>query len=185
MAEYENCIFDIEAAIDLMIKILEVYGDSTLAISHVKGDWEAQDHKLIPYKEHVLKLIPYFYEITFNHIPIEENQLADALATLSSMFKIKFKNEVPTFHLDDLDEPAHCLAVEDEADGYPWFYDIMKFLESQEYPKDESITDKKYLRKLSSQFFLCGGGLYKSNYDTVLLRCMTMQEANQIIMEIH
>lgn len=37
-----------EAAIDLRIKILKVYEDSTLVISQVKGDWEARDHKLIP-----------------------------------------------------------------------------------------------------------------------------------------
>ncbi|XP_050909794.1 uncharacterized protein LOC127123634 [Lathyrus oleraceus] len=73
MEEYEACIFDIEVAIDLRIKILEVYKDSTLIISQVKGYWEARDHKLIPYKEHVLKLIPYFDEITFHHIPREDN----------------------------------------------------------------------------------------------------------------
>ncbi|XP_050889458.1 uncharacterized protein LOC127094707 [Lathyrus oleraceus] len=69
MEEYEACIFGIEAVIDLKIKILEVYGDSTLVISQVKGDWVTRDQKLIPYKELVLKLIPYFDEITFNLIP--------------------------------------------------------------------------------------------------------------------
>ncbi|XP_050897088.1 uncharacterized protein LOC127103892 [Lathyrus oleraceus] len=172
MAEYEACIFGIEAAIDLMIKILEVYNDSALLISQVKGDWEARDHKLIPYKEHVLKLIPYFDEVTFNHILIEENQLVDALTTFSSMFKVKWKNEALTFDLNYFDEPAHYLAAEDEVDGYPWFYDIMKFLEIPEYPKDASITDKKYLQKLSSKFFSSGGVLYKRNYDSVFLRCM-------------
>ncbi|XP_050918870.1 uncharacterized protein LOC127136336 [Lathyrus oleraceus] len=150
---YEACIFGIEVAIDLGIKILEVYGDSTLVISQVKGDWEAQDHKLIPYKERVLTPIPYFDEITFNHIPIEENQLVDSLATLSSMFKVKWKNEAPTFHLDYLDESANCLASEDEADDHPLFYDITRFLENQEYHVDASIIDKKYLQKLSSKFF--------------------------------
>ncbi|XP_050902813.1 uncharacterized protein LOC127115277 [Lathyrus oleraceus] len=38
MTEYEACIYDTEASIDLRIKILEVYGDSTLVISQVKGD---------------------------------------------------------------------------------------------------------------------------------------------------
>ncbi|XP_050918865.1 uncharacterized protein LOC127136331 [Lathyrus oleraceus] len=52
MVEYEACIFGIKATIDLRIKILEVYGDSTLVIFQVKGDWEARDHKLIPYKGH-------------------------------------------------------------------------------------------------------------------------------------
>lgn len=58
MAEYRACIFDIEVAINLRIKILEVYGDSALVIIQVKRDWDTKDHKLIPYKEHVLKLNP-------------------------------------------------------------------------------------------------------------------------------
>ncbi|XP_050916782.1 uncharacterized protein LOC127131946 [Lathyrus oleraceus] len=182
IAEYEACIFGIKAAI--RIKILEVYNDSALVISQVKGDWEARDHKIIPYKEHVLKLILYFDKITFNHIPREKNQLGDALATLSSMFKVKCKNEAPTFHLNYLDEPIHCLAAEDEANGHPWFYEIMKFLESQEYPENLSITDKKYLHKLLSKFFLSGGVLYKRNFDSVFLRRVSKQETNQIIMEI-
>lgn len=61
----------------------------------------------------------------------------------------------------------------------------MRFLESQEYPKEASITDKKYLRKLSLKFFLSGGVLYKQNYNSILLRCMNKEEANQIIMEVH
>ncbi|XP_050918375.1 uncharacterized protein LOC127135783 [Lathyrus oleraceus] len=90
-----NCIFGIETIINLRIKILEVYRDSALVINQVKGCWDTRNHKLIPYKENVLKLIPYFDEITFHHIPREENQLADALATLASMFKVKWKNEAP------------------------------------------------------------------------------------------
>ena len=40
IAEYEACIMGLEAAIDLKIKILEVYGDSALVIHQVRGDWE-------------------------------------------------------------------------------------------------------------------------------------------------
>lgn len=35
IAEYEACIFSIEAAIDLRIKIIKVYGDSALFISQL------------------------------------------------------------------------------------------------------------------------------------------------------
>lgn len=45
--------------------------------------------------------------------------------------------------------------------------------------------EKKYLRKLSTKFFLSGWVLYKRNYELVLLRCMDRHEENQIIMEIH
>ena len=38
MAEYEACIFGLRAAIDLGIKSLDVFGDSALVISQIKGE---------------------------------------------------------------------------------------------------------------------------------------------------
>ena len=38
MAEYEACIMGLEEAIDLKIKILDVYGDSALVINQIKGE---------------------------------------------------------------------------------------------------------------------------------------------------
>ncbi|XP_050900819.1 uncharacterized protein LOC127107567 [Lathyrus oleraceus] len=143
MAEYESCIYSLEAAIDLRIKILEVYGDSAPVISQVKGDWETQDSKLVPYKEHIRKLIPYFDEISFHHISREENQLANALATLASMFKVKWKNEAPSIHIDHLDEPTHYIAIEVDPDDKPWFYDIKKFLEKRQYPEGISLPIRR------------------------------------------
>lgn len=109
---------------------------------------------MIPYKERVLKLIPNFDGITFHHTPQEENQLVHALANLASMFKVKWENEALSIHIDYLDESAYCLAAEDESDGHPWFYDIMRYLEIQEYLENAFIIDKKYLWKLSAKFFL-------------------------------
>ncbi|XP_050919867.1 uncharacterized protein LOC127137453 [Lathyrus oleraceus] len=185
MEEYEACIYGLEVAIDIRIKILKVYGDSTLVINQVKGDWETRDSKLIPYKEHIIKLVPYFDEISFHHISREENQLEDALATLASMLKVKWKNEAPFIHIDHLEESAHCLAIEAGPDDKPWFYEIKTFLEKRQYPEGISITDKKALRRLSSKFFLNGDVLYKRSYDSVLLRCMDRHEASTIIKSIH
>lgn len=185
MVEYEACIFGIEASIDLKIKVLEVYGDSALVISQVNGEWETRHPNLIPYREHVMKLIPYFDEITFEHIPREENNLADALATLASMFKVKWENEAPSIVILKLDEPAHCCEIERVTDDKPWFYDIQRYLEKQEYPKGASNVDNKTLRKWSSKFFLSGNSLYKRNYDSVLLRCVSQHEAEKIMKEIH
>ena len=61
----------IKAAIDMWIKFLQVYGDSSLVIIQVKGEWDTKHPNPIPYQEHVLTLIPYFKEITFEHIPRE------------------------------------------------------------------------------------------------------------------
>ena len=71
MEEYEACIFGLKAAIDLGIKSLDVFGDSALVISQIKGEWYTKHPNLIPYKEHVLTLLPHFEKITFEHLPRE------------------------------------------------------------------------------------------------------------------
>ena len=83
MAEYEACILGLEAAIDLRIKILEVYGDSALVIYQIRGEWETRHPNLIPYQKYVKTLLPHFDEITFNHIPRDENQLPNQSGTRS------------------------------------------------------------------------------------------------------
>ena len=112
MDEYEACIMGIRAAIDLKIKFLNVYGDSSLVISQIKGEWDTKHPNLIPYREHVHTLIPYLNAKTFEHIPREENQLEDALATMSSMFKVRWDNEAPKITIERLDELAHCNEID-------------------------------------------------------------------------
>ncbi|KAG8498092.1 hypothetical protein CXB51_007017 [Gossypium anomalum] len=89
MAEHKAWIMGIRAAIEHKIKVLEVYGDSAPVINQLKGEWGTRDPKLIEYRRLVLELIKKFNDITFCYLPRDENQMADALATLASMVKIK------------------------------------------------------------------------------------------------
>ncbi|XP_058784300.1 uncharacterized protein LOC131659076 [Vicia villosa] len=84
-----------------------------------------------------------------------------------------------------LDEPAFCGVIDNVPDEKPWFYDIKKFLETQEYPEGASLTDRKTLKRLSAKFFIAGGVLYKRNFDSVLLRCVDRHEAAKIMQEVH
>ncbi|XP_050876743.1 uncharacterized protein LOC127080467 [Lathyrus oleraceus] len=181
IAEYEASIYGIKVVIDLRIKYLDVYGYSALVINQIKGELEIRHPNMIPYRENVLKLIPYLEEITFDHISREENHLADALATLASMFPVKWVNDAPSISIIRLDEPTFFYANDEVRDGKPWFYDIKIYLEKQEYLEDAFIPDKKKLRKLSARFFLNGDVLYKRNHDLALLRCMVRNEEERII----
>lgn len=42
IAEYEACILALEAALELGIKELEVFGDSALIICQIKGEWKLE-----------------------------------------------------------------------------------------------------------------------------------------------
>jgi len=62
----------------------------------------------------------YFDAITFHHIPREYNQLADALATLSSMFELNQEGELPTIKMKSHEHPAYCNFIEEELDDKHW-----------------------------------------------------------------
>ncbi|XP_073268711.1 G-type lectin S-receptor-like serine/threonine-protein kinase RKS1 [Populus alba] len=55
-AEYEACILGLEAALEMNIKKIDVYGDSMLIICQVKGEWQTKEEKLRPYQEYLAKL---------------------------------------------------------------------------------------------------------------------------------
>ena len=86
---------------------------------------------MIPY---LLKLTEGFDEIDFTHIRKDKNQFVDALATLASIAKIDYEIRVQPIHIEIKNFPAHCCSFEGEIDGNPWFYDIKRFIQYQEYP---------------------------------------------------
>ncbi|XP_028242244.1 uncharacterized protein LOC114420585 [Glycine soja] len=185
MAEYEACALAVQAAIDSDVKLLKVYGDSALVIHQLRGEWETRDPKLIPYKAYIKELAKTFDEISFHHVPREENQMADALATLASMFQLTPHGDLPYIEFQCRGKPAHCCQVEEERDGKPWYYDIKQYVVSKEYPPEIADNDKRTLRRLAASFFMSGGTLYKRNHDMTLLRCVDAKEANHMIEEVH
>ncbi|XP_073222396.1 uncharacterized protein [Cicer arietinum] len=154
IVEYEACVMGITAAIESKVKVLEVYGDSLLVIHQTKGEWETRDSKLILYHTHIKELTEHFEKITFHHIPREGNQLGDALATLSSMFKISIDQDVSVIKIQQRDKHAYFLSIEEELDRKPWFYDIKSYVKNREYPSGISNNDKRVLRRGNS--FLIG-----------------------------
>ncbi|XP_058727667.1 uncharacterized protein LOC131599276 [Vicia villosa] len=185
IAEYEACIMGLEEAIDLRIKILDIYGDSALVINQIKDKWETYHPGLIPYRDYARRLLTFFNKVELHHIPRDQNRMADALATLSSMFKVNHWNDMPTVRITRLERPAYVFATEAVIDDKPWFHDIKRFLQTQEYPLGASNKDKKTLRRLSGSFFLNGDVLYKRNFDMVLLRCVDRHEADMLMHEVH
>ncbi|PKI70864.1 hypothetical protein CRG98_008755 [Punica granatum] len=92
IAEYEACILGLQAAIDLKVKELEVFGDSMLTIFQTLKQWKTKDPKLVPYHEYLEELTENFEDISFTYTPRMKNQFADALATLASMVSITKEN---------------------------------------------------------------------------------------------
>ncbi|XP_030453603.2 uncharacterized protein LOC115675132 [Syzygium oleosum] len=185
IVEYEECILGLQAAIDMGIQKLQVYGDSALIILQTKGKWRTRDPKLVPYHEFLEELAKEFQEISFDYLPKSQNQFADALATLSSMLQATKGLDIEPLRIEILKRPAYCMIIEEEPDGESWYHDILNYLQKGEFPQGSEASDRKYLMKLASKFFISGDALYKRSNDSVLLRCIDAKEANRLMKEIH
>ncbi|XP_028184726.1 uncharacterized protein LOC114371508 [Glycine soja] len=145
VAEYEACALGIQVAIDFKVKLLKIYGDSALVIHQLRGEWETRDHKLVPYQAYIRKLIEFFDDISFHHIPQDENQIVDALATLASMFPLTPHGDFSYIEFRCRGKPAHYCLIEEEQDGQPWYFNIKRYIKDKEYPQDASDNDKRML----------------------------------------
>ncbi|XP_012461287.1 uncharacterized protein LOC105781298 [Gossypium raimondii] len=184
IAEYEACIMGLRAAIEWKIEILEVYGDLALVIYQIRGYWKVRDSKLVKYRDFVAKLVE-FKDVTFQYFPREENQLADALATLASMFKENRETEIMPLQMSIYEAPVHCFSIEKESDGRPWFHDILEYIKNQRYPEQANENDKRIIRRMAAGFVLDGDILYKRGNDQMLLRCVDNVEARRILEDVH
>ena len=63
-----------------------MYGDSLLVISQANKEWEVKEERLKLYNGYLKILMKGFDKCLFIYLSREENQMADALATLSSMW---------------------------------------------------------------------------------------------------
>ncbi|XP_070057064.1 uncharacterized protein [Nicotiana tomentosiformis] len=142
MDEYEACILGSRMAVDMNIKELLVIGDYDLLIHQVQGECSTKNIKILPYLHCVKELCKKFTKIEFKHIPMIQNEFADALVTLSSMIHHPYKNYIDPIELEIRDQHAYYFYVDEEPDGKPWYYDIKRFLETREYPKSATNGQK-------------------------------------------
>ncbi|RDY12591.1 Pol polyprotein, partial [Mucuna pruriens] len=187
MTEYEAYIMGLLMALEHQAKRLRVYGDSALVIYQLRGEWGTRDVKLISYHDHAKEIMGAFNAISFHNVPHEENQIVDALATISAMVQVNEGQEI-TIHVRQQPHVAYYQYLGQEAakiDLEPWYFDIKKYLEKGEYPKGASENNKRTLRRLAAGYLLSGAILYKRNTDMMLLRCVDQQEAKHIIEEVH
>ncbi|XP_050222430.1 uncharacterized protein LOC126672520 [Mercurialis annua] len=186
MSEYEACIFGLESLISIGIEHAEIFGDSSLVIKQVRKEWEIKEEKLKPYLQYTEVLKTHFDVAEFKYIPREENQIADALAGLASVWDdlgrlfvkplVMVRSKVPCF------QGARILDI--TQDEKPWFHDILRFMQDKHYPVDATTKDRNLIQKLAQQVFLLHGKLYKRHHDLHLL-CIDEEKSKQLMEEVH
>ena len=133
------------------------------------------------YLNKVKSLLAQFAEYTIKLVSREQNSNADALAKLASARDADTLNIVPVEYLaqPSIDE-TEAMSI-DIADT--WMTSIIAYLEHRVLPSDRNEV-KKLIRK-ASRYLVMEGILYRRGYSMPLLRCVTIDQSKNLLVEVH
>ena len=107
---------------------------------------------------------------------------------MASMMDWPKEDEVRPIVVEQKEEPAYCMTIEkdEEKNGEgEWYLDILQYLKDGTYPKSANKNDQLTIRRLSTNYIICGKRLYRRSYYGIHLLCVIAKEAQQIIEEVH
>ncbi|XP_027936199.1 uncharacterized protein LOC114191222 [Vigna unguiculata] len=176
-AEYEALIVRLRLAKDLGAMRLKCNTDSKLVVGQVQGEYQDKDDLLLQYYHKVVEAMKEFEEITIHHIPRAENAKADRLSKLAEG---KEKGQLKTVIRQILMRPSagECAAADRSAD---WMWEVRELLRRC----DAGEEVKPMERQRALRFVVIGEDLYKRGFTAPLLNCLSGEEAEYVMNEVH
>jgi ribonuclease HI len=178
-AEYEALLAGLKLSKSMGIKALTVKSDSQLIVGQVKGEYGAKEDRMKKYLTVVKDLLTHFQKVELLQIPREDNVAADRLARLaSSGIDIDGFMEIQRRPSTEEEETVNSITT-----VTTWMSPLIRYLREGTLPADRAEAHK--LRIRASHFRLMGGILYKMGFSRPHLRCLSPEEANYVIREVH
>eukprot|EP00253_Pinus_taeda_P006880 PITA_06880 len=66
-----------------------------------------------------------------------------------------------------------------------WYGDIIVYLQTSKFPSTFSKDERRKLRHLAKNYVIIGDTLYRRGVDSILRRCLTLEEAKSVLNECH
>ncbi|XP_034202328.1 uncharacterized protein LOC117617156 [Prunus dulcis] len=180
-AEYEALLAGLRLAKSMNAKQIRIHSDSQLIVNQVTADFAAKDASMYAYLSTAHRLLRSFQAYEIKQIPRGENSHADALARLASAINDKVGRKEPVEILaqpSTVTSEACAVRYEDT-----WMSPIYLYLTKGTLPEDKAQARK--LRYRSARYTVINDVLYKRGYTTPYLKCLTAEQGEDILREIH
>ena len=178
-AEYEAILAGLNLANDLGAREVTCKSDSQLVVGQIKGEFEVKEPLLQRYYHTVRNVMTKFDAVAVQHIPREENERADALSRLTSTKKQSHHRSVVQVRLAQLSVgDAECMTI---TETHTWMTPITQYLEHGTCQPGE----QKNIRRQCARYTMIGQDLYRRGYSTPLLKCLTKEQSQYVLQEIH
>ena len=188
-AEYEAILVGLSLARKVGVKTLTCKTDSKLTIGHLNDEFQIKDPILLQYYHLVRAVIQSTFErVRIEHIPRTDNIRVDILSKLAST---KLKSHHQTLLQQTLSTPSITHTYQNLAhtpadnitpfQSYNCTTPFIQYLKTDNHPQD---ADKTWLAK-AARYTMIGDDLYKRGYGQPLLKCVTEEQAQYIVKELH
>jgi len=180
-AEYKAIIAGLSLAREVGVKSLTCKTDSKLTVGHLNDEFQIKDSTLLQYHHLVQKVVQSAFEqVRIQHIPRSKNVRADILSKLAST---KLKSRHRSLLQQTLSAPSLISTwynlTQHQADN--WTTPYIQYLQTSNSPPN---ADKIWITK-AARYTMIGDELYKRGYGQPLLKCVTVEQAQYIIKELH
>jgi ribonuclease HI len=158
IAEYEALLMGLNAAKEMEIKRLHVFGDADLIIQQVNKSFQEKHVKLKAYRYEVLRAIHTFADFKISYVPRAMNELADSLIVSACAFipplphKLNYEIQVK-YRLSLPDNVKFWKVFEDDVELARFLAVIDEFVDlqiDQENEHDDEIEKPKFRSKITA-----------------------------------
>ena len=182
--EYEVVIAGLNLTHSMEVDQLEVCNDSHLVVKQIEDSYESKGKKkMILYLKKVGELLKKFVRVQIRHIPRVENSRVDALAKLATASQKDLNRLTPVEHLSEPSVYLNSEEISPVMSEPSWMDPIWDYLMEGLLPNDPNEASK--LRSRYSRFTIHQGTLYKQVFFTPILKCITREDANYVLREVH
>jgi len=188
-AEYEAILVSFTLAREVGVKTLTCKTDSKLTVGHLNDEFQIKDPILLQYYHLVHAVIQSAFErVRIERIPRTDNIRAYILSKLAST---KLKSRHRSLLQQTLSTPSITHTCQNltyaptdnttPSQNHNWTTPYIQYLKTGNPPQD---ADKTWLAK-AARYTMIGDDLYKRRYGQPLLKCVTVEQAQYIIKELH
>ena len=192
-AECEALLHGLHVAKEMNLSRVCYFGDSDLVAQQVSGTWDSKDPLMAAYRREVDIVAGHFKGYQVEHIDRRKNEAADALSRLGS----QHKPAPPNTFLDILHNPSVKLPTEEDLavpDLEPqlvaalhvvpdWTIPYLAYMNRGELP-DDKVLARQIVRR-SKSMVIHNGELHRCSVSGVFQRCVSPEEGQEILWEIH
>lgn len=184
-AEYEALLAGMAMVRKMGGKRVELFSDSRLVVSQVKGEFEARDERMQEYLRQVRRLQSEFESFNLLHISRSSNSHANSLATLATTSAQSLPWVILVEYLNRPTEPLKEAVQVHQVRAKPsWMDQVALFLKEDKLPKEKFEADK--VQRKATRFRLSKDQkLYKRSFSGPYLLCVHPEATKPLIEELY